>query len=963
MGDSHKIPVISEHGANGNTGLESADSKSKPFDLHLSSLNSLTDNLKQIFDCEAATLFAYDVSKKELFSRNFRSRNNEQIRVGISTKNLAGFVAATGRPLNIENVHSRDELAKVNKDLSYDDSWDKKNSFTTRSLMVIPLPHQNKLVGVMEIINKSNGGKFSEADFMKAKAISPMMGLAISKLDEQESSNGKSLRKKIDQEERIRNLSHAIHSAKNLDEILLDLKNPLMDVFNAEACTIFAVAPESDEIFSKLSSNDALQTIRLPINHSSISGYVAAEQRLVNIKDVSDSSELKKYSPDLVFDGAWDEKSKMKTRSLLTIPLIHKNTLMGVLQLINKKDEDSFNAFDENNAFLISETLALAFHNLEKFVEPSPTKYSYLIQNGFLTEDELTLTMARARKTGKDTEVLLLGELYLRSMDIGKSLERFYQMPYNTYDDTLTLPDPEILGLDIDLLRKETWVPLKYDDTGMVVLVNDPSDQEKIEKIKQRFPQQNIEFRVGLKMDIHKYINSFYADEELPDSLKIDSPPEEGELEDLSLIGDLDLVVNREFQDITSERKPSSKKSSHKVFDEIVSIALKQGVTDIHIEPGGEGRNILVRLRKEGACRVFEEIPAVFQKDIISHIKNLAGLDPSTTNLPQNGKFEWTVGRNKYELKAVVFPTIGDQEDAMLRVSPIGKPVPSFIPLTQMGIADPNLDKIMSRIHSVKGMVVLTGPEGTGKTTTLHALLGHLNTPDKKIVTAENPVEIVQMGLRQIQINDEVGLNYQCAVETFLMGSPDVILVGDVEDEKELGLCLEASRQHLVFTSLKAKSAMDCIRMMRELNGDPSRLADAILLIMAQKLVPGLCHHCKEDYHPSKDEFNMLVKFYGEANFSDLGIQYNDSLKLKRAVGCKQCIFTGYSDEIALQEVLERTPELNRLIAEKAPLEEIHNQALKDGMITLNQDGIYKIFNGDCDFKKIQEAFLPGRYN
>jgi type II secretory ATPase GspE/PulE/Tfp pilus assembly ATPase PilB-like protein len=177
-----------------------------------------------------------------------------------------------------------------------------------------------------------------------------------------------------------------------------------------------------------------------------------------------------------------------------------------------------------------------------------------------------------------------------------------------------------------------------------------------------------------------------------------------------------------------------------------------------------------------------------------------------------------------------------------------------------------------------------------------------------------------------------------------------------------LKLCTQAAQQRLIFTSLKAKSTMDAIRKMREMNIDAVLFADAIVLIMAQKLVPSLCNHCKEDYHPSQDEYDMLGKFYGDKNFSELGFQYNDNLTLKKAVGCKQCIFTGYSGQIALQEVLERTPELNRLISENAPMEEIHNQALKDGMISLNQDGIYKIMNGDCDFKKIQEAFLPGRF-
>ncbi len=785
MGNPENTPAVKNTPPNGLGNLESFVSQIKNIDLNNASLDSLTDSLKSIFNCESATLLNYDDSKNELYSRNFRSHTSEEIRFQVSVNNLAGFVAATRKPLIINDLSSKEELSKHHKDLKYDDSWDEKYGFKASSAILIPLPHKNKLVGVMEIVNKTNGKPFLEADFIRAKAIALVMGLALAKLKERRQNN-----------------------------------------------------------------------------------------------EVAD---------------------------------IHEN---------NHKEE------------------------------PKLTKFSYLIANGFVTEDELTLIKKKSQESGTDVEDLLVNEHYLRPLDVGKSLETFYYIPYEGYDESTSKPNLDNYTIDVETLRRHSWVPLKNSSLGMVVLINDPTDKNVTETIKRTFPDKNAEFRVGLKMDIQEYIDGFFKAEE-------SQPISETEI--LAEDKTLELLIKEEQQTRAPENQVVTPDTSNKIFDEMLSTAIKQGVTDVHIEPGMEGKNLLIRLRKEGACRVYEEVPSNMQKEIINHIKTLAGLDLSVNQLPQNGKFVWSLDSNKYELSVVVFPTIGNLEDAMLRVAPIGKPVPRFIPITQMEFSDPNLDKIMSRIHASKGMILVVGPEGTGKTTTLHAFLGHLNTPEKKIVTAESPVDIVQSGLRQIQTNQEIGLNYAFALETFLLGNPDIIMIGEVADPATLKLCNEAAREHLVFSSLQARSTMDAIRIMREMNIDPNQFAETFLIIMAQKLVPSLCDACKEDYHPSQDEFNMLEKFYGSDNFADLGFQYNDNLTLKKAVGCKQCIFTGYSGKIVLQEVLERTHELNRLIAEKAPLEEIQNQALKDGMITLNQDGIYKIMSGDCDFKKIQEAFLPGR--
>ena len=964
-------PIMENGKSRDRNDLDSFASQVRNIDLNNTSLESLIQSLKGIFSCEAINIYIYDNSRKDLYAQNFQSQGPDEIRVDISFNNLISYVAATGKPLNIHDVYSSKELHSYHDGLVYDPSREEFQGVKTRSAMVIPLPNKNKLVGVMEIVNKNEDKFFPETDFIKAKAISLVVGLALVKIEERKEKNGNSSvqvidlvkarkekhqgppKKIVDLDERLNSLSQAINRVKNPDELFFDLQHPLMELFDATSTIIFAASPQRNELFSKIKWNESNQEIRLPINPSSIAGFAAANNQLLNIRDVNDPDELKKYHPDLQFNEKWEKASGLTTQSLLTVPLMHSNKLMGVLQLVNKRSKNCFIPDDANNALLIAKTLAHAIHNLDNLIKPKPKKFSYLVDKGYLTEEELNQVIKKSRESDADVESLLIKDLYLRSRDVGKSLENYYNTPYTGYDESIVLPNLDSFDIKYQTLVDHVWVPLKKDDSGIVILVNDPSDNDTIKEIKRIFPNQNIDIRVGLKMDIQKYVNTFYGVKNISDSIEKKDLPGEDKL---------DLKIEEERQPVNATGEISKIDSCNKLFDEIVSIAIHQDVTDIHIEPGMDGKNLLVRLRKEGACRIFEEIPSNFQADLISHVKKLANLDTSINNLPQNGKFIWTKDSNKYELSVVIFPTIGDLEDAMIRVLLLGKAVPTFKSMTEMDFSDPNLDKIMSRIHSTKGLILLTGPDGTGKTTTLHALLSHLNTPDKKIVTVENPVEIVQSGLRQLQMNESSGLSYPLAIQTFLLGNPDIILVGEFETDETLKLCVDAAKERLVFSSLKSKSAIDAIRKMREMNIKSNQLGDTFLLVMAQKLVPSLCNNCKEDYHPSQEEFHMLEKFYGDNNFSDLEFQYNENLTLKKAVGCKQCIFTGYSDKIALHEVLERTPELNRLIADNVPMEEIHNQAIKDGMITLNQDAIYKIVNGDCDFKKIQEAFLPGRF-
>ncbi|MEE8269656.1 MAG: ATPase, T2SS/T4P/T4SS family, partial [Nitrospinaceae bacterium] len=246
------------------------------------------------------------------------------------------------------------------------------------------------------------------------------------------------------------------------------------------------------------------------------------------------------------------------------------------------------------------------------------------------------------------------------------------------------------------------------------------------------------------------------------------------------------------------------------------------------------------------------------------------------------------------------------------------------------------------------------GPTGSGKTTTLHSALGYINTPKKKIWTAEDPVEITQRGLRQVQMHKKIGLDFASALRAFLRGDPDVIMVGEMRDVETCSIGLEASLTgHLVFSTLHTNSAPETVTRLIDMGMNPINFADALILIAAQRLVKTLCKHCKKDYHPSREEFDILVQEYDLTQFHKLGVEYNDDFKLKQPVGCEKCSQSGYLGRTGLYEMLEGTKTIKRLIMRSALVDEIQEQAIQDGMTTLKQDGIQKILKGECDYKQV----------
>jgi type II secretory ATPase GspE/PulE/Tfp pilus assembly ATPase PilB-like protein/GAF domain-containing protein len=900
-------------------------------------LDNSTEDIKKLFSCKAVSVYSVDRLKRQIASRNHKKQSLEEIRLDIAPGSLAGYVAATGKALNIQNVYDKKELQQYHPQLTFDPKWDQLFKFKSRSVLTIALPHEKRVMGVLQLLNRIDGKAFNAEDVRLAKELSVTLGHAMSKLELE------------DIQEKIQATSQAIHSAESIDQILLDLQNPILQLFDANLVTIYSINNRKNEIFSKIKSGNTINEIRVSISPASISGCVALEKRSVNIKDVYNQNELKDYHPELTFDDSWDKKSGIRTKTMLVHPLIHEDNVMGVLQLVNK-NHGCFSLSDETNAMIVSQNLALAFYNQRKTYNRKPTKFGYMIESGCLSPEELNDAITKARNSQRNIEEIFLDELKLKRKDIGRSLEAYYKTPYSGFNSAEVLPETVFAGLNKNYLAKNNWVPLESNAQRVVILIDDPFNMDKTRNIKMIFAKKEVEFKVGLTADINDFLNMAMTSNDI---LENEAPAEE--MSSLLIALEDEASTSVSFTDISIDHEEPNAISETdstivRLVNKILTVAYDQGISDIHIEPGLGKKDIRVRFRKDGICSIYQQIPYLYKQAVVSRIKIMAKLDIAERRLPQDGKIKMKYGNKSIEYRVAICPTVGGNEDAVLRILAASEP----IPLEKMMFSPRNLELIKANVETPYGLILTVGPTGSGKTTTLHSCLGHINTPEKKIWTAEDPVEITQDGLRQVQMHSKIGLDFARTMRSFLRGDPDVIMVGEMRDSETAAIGLEASLTgHLVFSTLHTNSAPETIVRLLDMGMNPLNFADALLLVVAQRLVRTLCNDCKKKYQPTKEEFKTLVTQYGEEDFKKLGIKYSGSLKLYKPEGCDKCNDSGYAGRIALHEVLEGTQELKRLILTKALVNELRTQSLKDGMTTLKQDGINKIFLGHTDLKQV----------
>ncbi len=697
------------------------------------------------------------------------------------------------------------------------------------------------------------------------------------------------------------------------------------------------------ELVSRFKSGDEVGEIRIPMSNNSISGCSAFKKKLINIKNVYDDKELAAIDHDLKFDKSWDQKAGFTTKQVLVVPVIFKNYLLGVIQLINRKDGGLFSRLDEQSATEMAHILGIALYNQKRMAKARPNKFDYILKNHIVTEKELDTAIADARKRREPVEAVLMSDLKVSKQDIGKSLSQFYKVPFVTYNANTPVPSELIAGLKVPFMRNYAWVPLRKEDKKIVIAIDNPYDLQKVGEIKSLFAGKSLCFNVALKQDILKMIRLFTRKEKELASmeeilLQLQSEEEEIEDEEYVLYEDDSAIV--------------------RLVNKIIIDAYNRGSSDIHIEPYPGKEKTRIRIRVDGVCAVLESISSTFRDNIVSRIKIMADLDIVERRKPQDGKIKFKkYGGTDIELRVATIPTQGGVEDVVMRILAAGE----TLPLDKIGFATRNYNNFVSAITKPYGLIFVCGPTGSGKTSTLHSALSYINNTETKIWTAEDPVEITQRGLRQVQVKPKIGFDFASAMRAFLRSDPDVIMVGEMRDRETTKIGIEASLTgHLVFSTLHTNSAPESITRLLDMGMDPFNFSDSILCILAQRLVRTLCKNCKESYHPSKSEYEALVREYGsfEAFEKNVHIPYTNNLVLNRPVGCKRCYNAGYAGRMGLHELLPGTDPMKKLIQSNSLIKILREQAVKDGMTTLKQDGIEKIFGGNCDLLQVRKVCI-----
>lgn len=779
---------------------------------------------------------------------------------------------------------------------------------------------------------------------------------------------------KLNFSKQLQVVTNKVHATSNIDEIMLEVSQDICTLFNADRLTIYSVSEDKSSIVSKVKTGlNSFKDLKLPIAEQSVAGYVALHKRMVNIRDVYDDRELQSYSPQLHFLKEVDKRTGYRTKQMLVGPIADANNgdLIGVVQIINSHLGQPFPPMAEEGLTELTKTLAIAMRQRQRPQQlVIRSKYDYLVVDNAISSVDIEAARQKARDASLDLEEVLINDYSVKVEQIGNSLSRFYGVPYEPFKPERVKPAELLKNLKREYAESVFWVPVDEDQSGMIVLTTDPERVQGSRNVNMLFPKHKVQYRVATHRDFLNTLNQFFGG---------GGAGAGGMQADDTSIGDLLEGLGEDMEEgprVDDDVSAAADNELVKLVNKIIVDAKNMEASDIHIEPYPGKAKTIIRFRKDGTLMNYIEVPAHYRNPLVTRLKIMCDLDISEKRKPQDGKIKFKkFGPLDIELRVATIPTQGGVEDVVMRILAAGEP----IPLDNLGLTKHNLTTLKDVVSKPYGLFFVCGPTGSGKTTTLHSVLGFLNTVETKIWTAEDPVEITQRGLRQVQMNVKAGLTFAVAMKAFLRADPDIIMVGEMRDKETVSTGIEASLTgHLVFATLHTNSAPESIIRLLDMGMDPFNFADALLGVLAQRLAKRLCSKCKKPHPVSEDEIKRFLNEYCEELKNAESFKKNPSQSYKdiyqdwvknygndkgqlvfyEPVGCDHCANTGYRGRVGLHELLVGTDRLKKNIQEHARVAEMFLTAMEDGMRTLKQDGMEKVLMGITDMKQVRSVCI-----
>ena len=549
-----------------------------------------------------------------------------------------------------------------------------------------------------------------------------------------------------------------------------------------------------------------------------------------------------------------------------------------------------------------------------------------LVREGLITQDQLRKALLEQKNTGMRLGYNLVKLGFVEETEISKMLARQYRMP--AVDLSRFEVDPKILKLlPPDVANKHTVLPLKREGRTLTVAIADPNNVTAIEDIKfitrcDVFPVIAGEYT--LRNAIERYYQQ--SDAQLQTLLK-----------DIEAAEDLEVVAEQVDEDVKAQDLADDAPVV-KLINGLLTDAVKRGASDVHFEPFEH--ELRVRYRVDGVLQDVMKPPVKMRAALTSRVKIMAQLNIAERRVPQDGRIKLKFGSKVIDFRVSTLPVLFG-EKIVLRILDKGN---LALDLTKFGFEPKAEQDLMRAILNPYGMVLVTGPTGSGKTTTLYSALSRINTVEVNILTAEDPVEYNLLGINQVLVRNEVGMTFAAALKAFLRQDPNIIMVGEIRDLETGSIAIKASLTgHLVLSTLHTNDAPSTVTRMVDMGIEPFNVASAVNLIVAQRLVRRICADCKQEHQYTPEEIHAFGIAQAEAQ----------KLTLFKGAGCDTCGGTGYKGRQGLYEVMTMSSPLRRMVLKGASTEELREEAVKEGMLTLRMDGMVKVKRGITTLEEV----------